>query len=111
MRLLVKYGADPLVVHRAKYLSEGLQERNEATTALMAATGMGTGNAWVQPAQHEREALTLEAVKLAVELGVDINAANLEGRTAVDGAKAVRFESVVRFLLDSAARKEAQPTR
>jgi ankyrin repeat protein len=111
MRLLVKHGADPLFVHRAKYLTEGLQERNETTTALMAATGMGTGNAWVQPAQHEREALTLEAVKLAVELGIDINAANIDGRTALDAAKALRFESVVRFLIGSAAGKQAQPTR
>jgi ankyrin repeat protein len=66
----------------------------------MAATGMGGGAAWIQPARGEREALTLEAVKLAAELGADVNAANTDGRTALDAAKALRYESVVKFLVE-----------
>jgi ankyrin repeat protein len=104
MRLLVKYGADPLFVHRAKYLTESLQERNETTTALMAAIGMGSGAAWVQPAQEEREALTLGAVKLAIELGVDVNAANVDGRKALDAAKTLPYEAVVKFLVENGAK-------
>ena len=50
--------------------------------ALMAAAGMGGGTAWVQPARGEREALALEAVRLAVELGVNVNASSADGRTA-----------------------------
>ena len=48
---------------------DGFQHRAEATTALMAAVGMGGGEAWVQPERGEREALTLEAVKLAGGVG------------------------------------------
>jgi ankyrin repeat protein len=99
MRLLVKHGADPLFVHRSESVVEkGFRKRTEVTTALMAAAGMGSGTAWVQPARGEREALTLEAVKLAVELGADVNAANSEGRTALDAAKALQYDAVVKFL-------------
>jgi ankyrin len=103
MRLLVKHGADPLFVHHADYHTEPGARRTEATTALMAATGMGGGTAWVQPDRHEREALTLETVKLAVDLGVDVNAANTDGRTALDAAKAQKYDSVVAFLVEKGA--------
>ena len=105
MRLLIKHGADPLFVHHSDYVTEaGSRHRTEATTALMAATGMGGGTAWVQPRRAEREALTLEAVKLAAELGVDVNAANTDGRTALDAAKALKYETVVKFLVEKHAR-------
>ena len=104
MRLLVNRGADPLFVHHAEYdTEEGARRRTEATTALMAATGMGGGAAWVQPARSEREALSLEAVKLAIELGVDVNAANADGRRALDEAKALKYETVVTFLVEQGA--------
>ena len=71
----------------------------------MAAVGMGGGGtAWVAVERSEREARTLEAVKLAVELGVDVNAANTDGRTALDGARALRFDSVITFLTDHGAK-------
>lgn len=104
MRLLVKHGADPLFVHRAEYHTEGGTHRSETTTALMAATGMGGGTAWVQPDRSEREALTLETVKLTVDLGVDVNATNTDGRTALDAARAQKYESVVKFLVEKGAR-------
>jgi ankyrin len=104
MRLLVKHGANPLFVHRVEYHAEGGTARSEATTALMAATGMGGGTAWVQPDRSERESLTLETVRLTVELGVDVNAANRDGRTALDAAKAQKYETVVAFLIDKGAR-------
>jgi ankyrin repeat protein len=104
MRLLVKQGANPLFVHHADYhKEEGAERRTEATTALMAAAGMGGGTAWVQPARGEREALSLEAVKLAIELGVDVNAGNADGRTALDAARALKYETVVRFLVEHGA--------
>jgi ankyrin repeat protein len=105
MRLLVKHGADPLFVLHSDYIAEArLQHRTEATTAAMAAIGMGGGTPWVQPARAEREALALEAVKLAAELGVDLNAANPDGRTALDAAKTQKYESVVKFLVEKGAR-------
>ena len=105
MRLLVKHGADPMFVLHSDYIMEArLQHRKEATTAVMAATGMGGGTPWIQPARGEREALTLESVKLAAELGVDLNAANADGRTALDAAKAQKYETVVKFLIEKGAR-------
>jgi ankyrin repeat protein len=104
MRLLAKHGADPLFVHRVTYhVGEGAVLRTEVTTTLMAAAGLGGGTAWVQPARGEREALTLEAVKLAVDLGVDVNAANADGRTALDAARAQKYDTVVAFLIANGA--------
>jgi ankyrin repeat protein len=105
MRMLVKQGADPLFVQRVSYVvDEGDHRRTEATTALMASVGMGGGTAWVQPPRAEAEALTLEAVKIALELGVDLNAANADGRTALDAARTQGYDSVVEFLVARGAR-------
>jgi ankyrin repeat protein len=105
MRLLVKHGADPSFVLHSDYIAESrLQHRTEVTTALMAATGLGGGTPWIQPARAEREALILEAVKLAAELGVDVNAATTDGRTALDAAKALKYDTVVKFLVEKGAK-------
>ena len=105
MRLLAKHGADPRFVHRVEYFAgEGATPRSHATNAVMAATGMGGGAPWIQPDRAEREALMLDAVTFAVELGVDVNTANTDGRTALDAAKALRYESVVKFLTDKGAK-------
>ena len=104
MRLLVDHGADPRIVHRADYhTEEGARHRQEATNAVMAAAGMGGGAAWVLLPRGEREALALESVKLAIELGADVNAANIDGKTALDAAKALKYESVVKYLTEQAA--------
>jgi ankyrin repeat protein len=105
LRLLAERGADPLFVHHADYMAgESTKRRVEATTALMAALGMGGGAAWVQRDPDEREAAALETVKLAVELGVDVHAANTDGRTALDAAKALNYNTVVSFLIEKSAR-------
>ena len=107
MRLLLKHGADPLFVHHAAYVAEqgfGQQERKETVTALMAATGMIRVKPWVAPERGEAEALTLETVKMLVDLGVDLNVANTDGRTALDAAKALRYQSVVNFLTEKGAK-------
>ena len=105
MRLLLQHGADAKFVHHANYHNEDpVEPRSQITTALMAATGMGGGVAWVQPDRTEREKLMLETVTLAVDQGIDLNAANTDGRTALDAARASKFESVVKFLADRGAR-------
>jgi ankyrin repeat protein len=110
MRLLVELGADPLFVHRSDRVVDGKEgraydHRYDATTALMAALGMGGGgNPWVQPDRSQREALVLDTVKLAVDLGVDVNAANNDGRRALDAAKALKYETVVAYLDSKGAR-------
>jgi uncharacterized protein len=104
MRLLAKHGANPLVVHRADYADLNQTRQTQVTTALMAAVGMGGGTAWVRPDLRTFETLMLEAVKLAVDLGVDLNAANADGRTALDAATAFHYETVVKFLVEKGAR-------
>jgi ankyrin repeat protein len=107
MRLLVKHGANPLFEHHADYVAEqlfGQAPRKETATALMAATGIIRVQPWIEPEASEREALTLETVRLAVELGSDLNVANTDGRTALDGAKALKYDSVVNFLVEKGAK-------
>jgi ankyrin repeat protein len=110
MRRLVELGADPLFVHRSDRIVDGKEGRAydhklEATTALMAAVGMGGGGtAWVSPDRSQREALMLETVKLAIDLGIDVNAVNTDGRTALDAAKALKFETVVTYLVSKGAK-------
>jgi ankyrin repeat protein len=115
MRLLIKHGADPLFVHHSDKVVEGrggemFQHRNEVVTTLMAAAGIGGGEAWEVPERSEREGLALEAAKIVADLGVDVNAANTDGRTALDAAKTARFESVVKFLEGKGA-KPGTPRR
>jgi hypothetical protein len=104
MRLLVKHGADPKVVHNSNYAQgEGYQRRLERTTAAMAALGMGGGVAWIPVDRAERDALVLESVKVAAELGADLNLASVDGRTALDSARAQKYEAVAAFLQEKGA--------
>jgi ankyrin repeat protein len=110
MRLLAKRGADPLFVHHGERVVEGRGEafvpRKDETNAVMAATGMGGGRAWAPlPGGREaREAMMLEAVKVAVELGVDVNAVNTDGRTALDAASGGKYETVIAYLKEKGAK-------
>jgi ankyrin repeat protein len=89
MRLLLEHGADPHIatIH--------------GTTALMAAAGVN----WVvsQSFTESPEAL-LEAVKLCHELGLDVNAANSMGITAVMGAANRGSDDIIEFLVANGAR-------
>jgi hypothetical protein len=76
---------------------------------MMAATGMGGGVAWVPVPKAQREGLALESVKVAAELGVDVNAANTDGRTALDAAQALKYQSVAQFLNEKGARASGKP--
>ena len=104
MRLLARHGADPLFVHRVDYLpSRRSERRHEARTALLAATDVGGGRmarGWIPPDSDDVEARMLETVKLALQLGVDAGAADLDGTTPLDAATAGGFETVVRFLIE-----------
>jgi ankyrin repeat protein len=104
MRLLVENGANARIIHHVEYhAGDPPEPRSQTTTPLMAAVGMGGGAAWVQPERSQREALALEAAKVAIELGSDLNAANDDGRTALDGAKAARFDDLAAFLSEQGA--------
>ncbi len=113
MRLLADHGADPHFVHEVDYIVDGrMQWRTERTTTLMAVFGMGGRRArpWVPyGGAGTAEFRTLEAVMLAVELGVDINAVDADGSTVLDEAEALQYESVVRYLLDVGAASHLPP--
>ena len=73
----------------------------------MAVTGMGGARrlrSWAPLGSADIEQLALESAKLAVELGADIHATDLEGRTALDGARTARWRAVAAFLESRGAR-------
>lgn len=107
MRLLLKHGADPLFVHHSDRVPDRFpfEHRKEALTTLMAAAGMGGGGSpWVEIERSQRESLALESIKLLVELGVDVNASNTDGRRALDSVKNLKFDSVVAYLTEKGAK-------
>ena len=88
MRLLAELGADPSL-------------RNEDdSTLLMAAAGIGTHSPGEDPGT-ESEALA--AVKVALELGNDVNAVDKNWDTAMHGAAIKQFPSVVKLLAERGA--------
>lgn len=94
MRLLLDNGADP-----------GLTQNN-GTTALMMAAGLGRGLG-VFAKDYATEAQMLEGVKVLVARGVDVNAANDKGQTALHFA-ALSSDSIVQFLGEHGARLDAK---
>ena len=111
MQLLAEHGADPRFVLEVEYVADGsMQWRTDRTTALMAALGMGGGRVrpWVPYTDDgTAESRTLAAVRLAVELGADLHAADPNGRTALDVAEELQFESVVHYLVEQGADEPA----
>ena len=133
MRPLLESGADP-AVHYPKYWPGSLSIRDErvqveegATTALMAAAGLGGRNplfsvdrlgriaesAPVRSTRREpdpalRERMMLEAVTIAAGQGIDVNVANAEGNTALHAAAGSGYDSVVEYLVAQGARVDAK---
>jgi ankyrin repeat protein len=88
MRLLLELGADP-------------QRPNaDGSPPLLAAAGLGT-LAPGEEAGTEDEAL--EAVRLLLDLGAEVNAVDENGETAMHGAAYASFPSMVRLLADHGA--------
>lgn len=83
MRLLVELGADPLLPNE------------DGTTPLMVAAGVGTHSPG-EDAGTPVEALA--AVKLALELGGDVNTVDTNGNTAMHGAAFKQLPEVVALL-------------
>jgi uncharacterized protein len=89
MRLLLEHGADPKIATSGN------------VTPLMVACGIG----WVEGVTYEwSPAATLEAVKLLLDLGADVNAQDtLDGRTALMGAAHKGRDDVVQLLVNRGA--------
>jgi len=88
MRELLKAGADPFLPNADK------------STPLMAAAGFGTSDP-LEEAGTEDEAL--EATKMLLDLGADINAVDNKGDTAMHGAAYGNFPAIVQLLADRGA--------
>jgi ankyrin repeat protein len=106
VRMLLDKGADPKFVLHAVYVAEvgfGQGYRDESFSVLQAAVGMGKGGAWVDIPAPEREPKTLETVKLLLDRGVEINYKSPDGKTALDGARTQRYQSVIAYLTEKGA--------
>ena len=93
MELLLAYGADP---HITTY---------EGTTALMAAAGV---NWTVAQTYTVSDKALLEAVKMNLSLGGDVNATNSMGLTALLGAANRGSNDIIRTLVKAGARLDAE---
>lgn len=92
MRVLAKAGADPNAA------------TNDHTTPLMIAAGVGQ-----KPGEDGGpNADALEAVKVCLDLGADIHAANDAGWTALHGAAYRGSNEIVQLLVDKGARLDAR---
>ncbi len=109
MHLLAAHGADPGIVHDVHYRTR-YEMRHDATTALMAAVGMGAAGVrtWIAPRRAEPEEAILEAVKMAIELGVDPNVADPEGDTVLHAAARLGRSRVITHLVEHGANLHAE---
>lgn len=93
MRMLLDYGAD------------AFQETENGDSALTASAGIG----WVEGVTYERAPEdNVQAVRLLLDLGLDPNHANKEGRTALMGAALKGRSEVVQLLVDRGAKLETR---
>ena len=88
MRLLASLGADPYLTNE------------DQSNALMVAAGLGTSAPGEDPGT---EAEVLEAVQVALDLGLDIDAIDLKGETAMHGAAYKHLPRVVTQLAEAGA--------
>jgi ankyrin repeat protein len=92
MRLLVEKGADPLLA------------TTDHTTPLMVAAGVG----WSDGQSHGSPSNAPEALKLCLEWGGDVNAANDVGYTALHGAAFRGANEVVTLLVEKGAKMDVK---
>jgi len=93
MRLLLDWGADPFMVS------------DNGDSALTACGGIG----WVEGVTYERSVKeNFEAMKMLLDLGLDPNWANREGRTALMGAALKGRNDVVSMLVARGAKLDTR---
>jgi uncharacterized protein len=93
MKLLLARGADPKIATML------------GVTALHVAAGIG----WVEGITYEwSPQATFDAVKILIELGLDVNAQADTGRTALHGAAHKGRTDVIQILVDNGARLDVR---
>ena len=92
MKLLIEHGADPKLATKS------------GDTPLMAAAGIGWAANWNVNAPVP----LLDAVKYCVELGIDVNAADNRGYTALHGAAYLGNNDMVNYLVSKGANIKAK---
>ena len=92
MRLLLTAGADPKLATR------------DGTNALMLAAGVGYRDKNTKGSESE----ALEALKVAIGAGLDLNEANSKGEMALHGAALRGADTIVQFLVDNGAKLNAK---
>ena len=93
MKLLLAHGADPKLA------------TDFGDTALSAAAGIG----WVEGVTYEHSrGANAEAVRMLLDLGLDVNSANRDGRTPLMGAALKGRSEVVQLLVDQGARLDTR---
>ena len=91
MKLLADLGANPLLTNE------------DGSTPLMVAAGLGTNAPGEDPGTEPE---VLEAVKVALDLGNDLNAVDKNGETAMHGAAYKHVPTVVQYLAEKGARED-----
>jgi uncharacterized protein len=95
MRILLKAGADANLKTR------------DGSNALMFAAGVG----YRDKNTTGTEAEALEALKVCVDQGMDINLANSKGETALHGAASRGADTIVQYLVTHGAKMDAKSGR
>jgi uncharacterized protein len=95
IRLLLEKGANPKLT------------TNDGNNALMFAAGVG----WRDKYTRGTEAEALEALKVMMETGLDVRAANNKGETALHGAADRGADSIVQYLVEHGADVNAKSKR
>jgi ankyrin len=98
VRALLEKGADPGLVTRT------------GINAAMAAAGLGTKEE-DGTGRQKTEADAVEAIGLLLAAGVDVNAADSNGRTALHGAAQKGYDQVVRFLVSKGGTLDVKDRR
>jgi len=98
MRALLDKGADARLATRA------------GINPLMAAAGLGSKEEDTT-GRHKTEVDAIEAIKLCLKTGVDINATDSRGQTALHGAALKGYDQVVQFLVDQGAKVDVKDKR
>ena len=92
MRFLVSKGADPLLA------------TTNNTTALMVAAGLGN----FEDRSAEEKKSALEAAKMLVDWGADVNAVGENGWTALHGAAYTGEDEIAQFLVEKGAKLDVK---